>query len=88
MKKVLAVFAVILLVVIAYWLLAPLIDGRGNATFASYAPGGADMAYVTPDGEQHISPARASQSGLSPGDRVKVRKATDGFYEIVGGPYQ
>jgi hypothetical protein len=88
MKKVLGIVAVVLLVVIAYWVLTPLLNGRGNATFASYAPGGAEMAYVTPDGAERVAPAHVSQTGLSYGDRVKVRKASDGFYEITGGPYE
>ncbi len=87
MKKLLYVVAIILVVVIGFWLMRPLFAGNGNATFISYAPGGKNMAYVTVDSITGVHPAHAEQTGLTDGDRVKVKMGRDGLYNITGGPY-
>jgi hypothetical protein len=87
MKKLIGVVAIIVVIVIGFWLMRPLFAGNGNATFESYAPGGKAMAYVTLDNAPGIKPAHADQSSLTQGDRVKVKMGKDGLYNITGGPY-
>ncbi len=87
MKKVLGVVAIVLVIVIGFWLLRPMFAGNGNATFVSYAPGAKAMAYVTVDKTPGIQPAHAEQTDFTQGDRVKVKMGRDGFYNITGGPY-
>ena len=87
MKKVLAIVAIIAVIAVAVWLVSPLFAGSGNATFMSYAPGAKNMAYVTVDDITGIHPAHADQTGLTDGDRIKVKMGDDGFYTITGGPY-
>ncbi len=88
MKKFVAVVAIILVVVIAFWIvLPPLFTQHGNGTFVSYAPGGRNMAYVTPDDTTGVKLASTDRTDFANGDRVKIKMGNDGIYAITGGPY-
>jgi hypothetical protein len=87
MKKALVVIVIIAVIALGGLLVRPLFAGNGNATFMSYAPGGKNMAYVTIDDVTGVQPAHADQTWFVSGDRVKVKKSSDGLYDITGGPY-